>query len=354
MTNEFIPKWMAIEVTPRCNLNCIHCRSSSDAQMKEVFSKQDLFDIVDNIASFAKPVLVLSGGEPLVRKDVFEIAKYGTDKGLKMCMATNGILVNEDRVKQMKDSGIRIVSLSLDGASAEVHDDFRQQPGSFEKILKGIEHLKKHGMEFILNSSFTQRNREHIVPTFKLAKKLGAKAWYMFMIVPTGRGKDVFKELISKEDYEEILNWHYEMEKEEDDILVRPTCAPQYYRIFAQRAAMEDKAFERRSLTFSTGGGKGCIAAQTIAFVNYKGEVMPCSYFPKSAGNILEQPFSEIWESDLFRELRDFSSYKGKCGVCEYLDVCGGCRARAYAVTGDYMDEEPFCDYIPEVMRSGG
>jgi radical SAM protein with 4Fe4S-binding SPASM domain len=168
------------------------------------------------------------------------------------------------------------------------------------------------------------------------------------MIVPTGRGEEIMSELISKEDYEEILAWHYRQEREEDEILMRPTCAPHYYRIVPQMAKKEGVKFERRSLTFSTGGGKGCIAAQSICLIDCFGEVKPCSYFPMSAGNVKKTPFRQIWfESPLFRQLRDFKSYKGKCGACEFINVCGGCRARAYAVSGDFLEEEPFCNYVP-------
>jgi radical SAM protein with 4Fe4S-binding SPASM domain len=171
----------------------------------------------------------------------------------------------------------------------------------------------------------------------------------MFLIVPTGRGEDIMKELVSKEDYDEILKWHYDMERSEEEILVRPTCAPQYYRIWHSQSKEEGKSVERRSLTFSTGGGKGCIAAQSILFVNSEGNVLPCSYFPLPAGNVFQQPLKEIWEtSKLFNDLRSFKDYEGKCGKCRYLGVCGGCRARSYAVTGSYMAEEPYCNYIPE------
>ena len=185
---------------------------------------------------------------------------------------------------------------------------------------------------------------------------MGATAWYMFMIVPTGRGEEIISELISKEDYEEILDWHYQQEKQEDDILMRPTCAPHYYRIVPQKAKAEGTSFERRSLTFSTGGGKGCIAAQTICLIDCFGNVKPCSYFHRTAGNVKQTPFREIWEnSEIFNNLRDFKSYKGKCGQCEYLNVCGGCRARADAIHGDYMEEEPFCNYVPiRIQRDAG
>jgi radical SAM protein with 4Fe4S-binding SPASM domain len=208
--------------------------------------------------------------------------------------------------------------------------------------------FRNNGIKFLVNSSFTKRNQGDIANTFKVAKSLGATAWYMFMIVPTGRGEDIMSELISKEDYEEILEWHYQQEKLEDDILMRPTCAPHYYRIVPQRAKDEGLKIERRSLTFSTGGGKGCIAAQTICLIDCWGNVKPCSYFHRTAGNVKQIPFREIWEnSEIFRDLRNFKAYKGKCGECEFLNVCGGCRARADAVHGHYMDEEPFCNYVP-------
>ncbi|MGW8273301.1 MAG: radical SAM protein [Thermodesulfovibrionales bacterium] len=351
---EFAPKWIAWEITRRCNLRCVHCRSSSESVVKEHpdFPTEEAFRVIDDIASYASPVVVLSGGEPLMRKDVFDIAKYGTTKGLRMCLATNGVLVNDERCERIKESGIRIVSLSLDGSTAAVHDDFRNQKGAFDGTVKAASLFRKHGIEFIVNSSFTKRNQEEITKVYKLAKELGATAWYMFMIVPTGRGEDIMSELISKEDYEKLLDWHYDMEKDEADILVRPTCAPHYYRVVLQRAKKEGEKFQRRSLKFSTGGAKGCIAGQLICLIDVDGNVLPCSYFPKPAGNIRTQTFKDIWEnSELFKDMRDFKSYKGKCGVCEYVNVCGGCRARAYAVTGDYMDEEPFCTFVPARMK---
>ena len=352
---EFTPKWIAWEITRRCNLKCIHCRSSSEIEVKghPDFSTQEAFRIIDDIISYAKPVIVLSGGEPLLRMDVFEVARYGTEKGLRMCLATNGTLVNDKICEKIKNSGIKIVSLSLDGSEETVHDNFRNQKGAFAGTINAAQLFQKHGIEFIINSSFTKRNQEDIPRIYKLAKELGATAWYMFMIVPTGRGEEIMNELISKEDYEEVLEWHYQMEKGEKEMLVRPTCAPHYYRIVLQKSKEEGTKFERRTLKFSTGGAKGCIAGQLIALIDVDGDVLPCSYFPKSAGNIKVQSFKDIWEnSELFKELRDFKKYKGKCGSCEYVSVCGGCRARAYSVYGDYLEEEPFCGYIPRKMRT--
>lgn len=317
------------------------------------FTLQEAKALIDEITSFAKPVVVLSGGEPLLRRDVFEIASYGTGKGLRMALATNGDLVNDDICRNIKESGIRIVSLSLDGSTAEIHDDFRKQPGAFEATLRAASFFRKHGIEFLINSSFTKRNQDDIPNVYRLAKKIGAVAWYMFMIVPMGRGEDLMAELISKEDYEDILKWHFEMELQEKEMLVRPTCAPHYYRIVQQEAKAKGIDFQRRNLKFGTGGAKGCIAAQSIAFIGSKGEVQPCSYFPQAAGNVKEQSFREIWEnSKIFQDMRSFKDYKGRCGSCEYLGVCGGCRARAFAVSDDYMEEEPFCSHIPrKVLR---
>jgi len=347
---KFEPKWLAWEITRRCNLKCVHCRSSSTLEAKDHpdFSLTEAKRVLDDIASYAAPVVVLSGGEPLLRPDVFDIAAYGTDKGLRMCLATNGTLVTEEICVKIKAAGIKMVSLSLDGASAAVHDDFRSQPGAFAGTVNAAGLFKKHDIKFLINSSFTRRNKEEIPAIYRLAKELGATAWYMFMIVPTGRGEEIMEELIPPDMYEELLEWHYRMEKEEDTLLVRPTCAPSYYRVVLQKAKEEGSDYKRRNLQFSTGGSKGCLAGQLIALIDVDGNVLPCSYFPKAAGNIREQSFKEIWETaPLFKEMRDFKSYKGRCGSCEYVNVCGGCRARAYAVSGDYMAEEPFCNYTP-------
>ena len=347
---EFEPKWIAWEITRRCNLQCVHCRSSSALEVDNHpdFSFTEAKRVLDDINSYASPVVVLSGGEPLLRKDVFDIAEYGTGLGLRMCLATNGTLVNREICQKIKDSGLKMVSLSLDGASAAVHDDFRNQEGAFAGTMNAIELFNEFGIRFLINSSFTKRNKQEAPKIYELVKGLGATAWYLFMIVPTGRGEEIMEELIPESEYEDILNWHYDMEKDEPEMLVRPTCAPQYYRIVLQRAKEDGEKFKRRTLKFSTGGSKGCLAAQLICLIDVDGNVLPCSYFPKAGGNIREQSFKEIWEtSKLFLELRDFKGYKDNCGRCEYVNVCGGCRARAYAMSGDYLAQEPFCSYQP-------
>jgi heme b synthase len=349
---EFEPRWLAWELTGKCNLKCIHCRASAGISGEEGPTTEEAKRILDDISTYYNPVIVLTGGEPLLRDDLFEIASYGSRKGLRICLATNGTLLNEENCRKIKGAGIKMLALSLDGSTRDIHDNFRGQEGAFEATINAAKLLSEQGIPFLINSSFTKRNQHDIPNVFSLAKKLGAVAWYMFMVIPTGRGEEVVEELISKEDYEDILKWHYQMEKKEEKILVRPTCAPQYYRIFRQMAKKEGIKFERRNLSFSTGGNKGCVAGQLIALIDCKGNVQPCSYFPKYAGNIKEKPFNEIWEnSSLFKELRDFTRYEGKCGSCEYLNVCGGCRARAYAMYGDFLAEEPYCGYIPVKLK---
>jgi AdoMet-dependent heme synthase len=286
---EFQPKWIAWEITRRCNLRCVHCRSASTGEVvgHPDFSLDRARAVINDIATYAKPVLVLSGGEPLLRSDVFDIAHYGTSKAFRMCLATNGSLVDEGVCREIKRAEIKMVSLSLDGASAATHDDFRGQPGAFDGVMRAIDHFKSHNIPFLINSSFTRRNRTEIPDIYRLVKGLGATAWYMFMIVPTGRGEEIIDELIPEEVYNEILEWHYRVEKEDQDLLMRPTCAPHYYRLVRQKAKEEGEKFVRRNLQFSTGGSKGCLAGQLICLIDVDGEVLPCSYFAKSAGNVL-------------------------------------------------------------------
>ena len=351
---EFEPKWIAWEITRRCNLKCVHCRSSStfEAEDHPDFTLDEAKAIMDDIGTYANPVLVLSGGEPLLRKDVFDIARYGTAKGFRMCLATNGTLVNQAICDEIKNAGIKMVSLSIDGATAETHDNFRNQKGAFDGTLRAIKLFQENEIPFLVNSSFTIRNRKEIPDIYKLVKGFGATAWYMFMIVPTGRGEDIMQELIPEKIYDEILEWHYQVEQQEDELLMRPTCAPHYYRIIREKAKEQGEKVVRRNLKFSTGGSKGCLAGQLICLIDVDGEVQPCSYFPMSAGNVKTTSFKTIWEnSELFLQLRDFKGYKDNCGKCEYISVCGGCRARSYAMTGDFLAQEPFCSHVPAKVR---
>lgn len=351
---KFELKWLAWEITRRCNLQCIHCRSSSKLTSKAHpdVSTLSAYRVIDDILAFSKPTIVLTGGEPLLRNDIFDIAQYGTSKGLRICLATNGTLITPKICEQIKLSGIQMVSLSVDGATAKTHDDFRKQAGAFDATIHAAHCFSDYGIPFLINSSFTKRNQNEITDCFRLAKNLGAKAWYLFMVVPAGRGTELLEELITPDDYDEILDWHAKIESEEHEILMRPTCAPHYYRVRFERAKEKNNFEKQRRLSFSPTGSKGCLAGQTIALLDVDGNVMPCSYLPISAGNVYQKKFQDIWEnSELLKHFRSYENYKGRCGSCEYIKVCGGCRARAYMMKGDYLSEEPFCNYQPKKYR---
>lgn len=338
---------VAWETTRNCNLACVHCRASADkGPFKEELDIQCAFDLMDQIAEIGKPIIILTGGEPLLREDIFDIAKYGTNKGFRMVMAPNGTLITENKAKQMSDAGIKRISVSLDGANKESHDVFRGVNGAFEGAVKGIEIAKKQGLEFQINTTVTRANFNGIKAIHELAVKLGAVAHHIFLLVPTGRGKYIIDQEISAKDYESTLNWFCEL-RETTPLQLKATCAPHYYRILRQRAKEQGK-----TVTFKTHGldavTRGCLGGTGFCFISHRGIVQPCGFLDINCGDVRKMSFKDIWNnSDVFNTLRDFDNLKGKCKTCEYKKVCGGCRARAYELTGDYMAEEPLCSYQP-------
>ncbi len=343
-----LPRLIAWEMTRDCNLDCVHCRASSvkGREAGELTTSEGKA-LIDNIAGIASPVLILSGGEPLKRDDVYELARYGAKAGLRVVLATNGTLVTRDVAKELVDAGIQRVSISIDGATASSHDDFRGMPGCFDQALVGIENLKAVGMSFQINTTITRRNLDEIPAIADLAIELGAAGLHIFLLVPTGRGKEIEGDEIEPSEYERVLHWFYDKHKEVD-INLKATCAPHYFRIMRQRAKEEGIKItpQTHGLESMT---KGCLGGSGFCFISYKGEVHPCGYLPALAGDIRQQPFKDIWfESKVFKDLRDPDLLKGKCGKCEYRKVCSGCRARAYAATGDYLGEEPYCVYQPK------
>jgi AdoMet-dependent heme synthase len=342
-------RMVAWEVTRRCNLGCVHCRASADrGPYPGELTEEEAIRVLDDIASFAKPVVILTGGEPLLREDIFDLARHGTGLGLRMVMAPNGTLIDAEKAEEMKASGIQRVSISLDGATPETHDRFRRVEGAFSGALRGIEHLKKAGVEFQINTTVTRANCGELPNILDLAVRLGAAAHHMFLLVPTGRGKELEEQAIQAVEYEKILNWFYE-QRERFPLQLKATCAPQYYRILRQRLKEEG-----RKLNPQTHGldavTRGCLGGVGFCFISHRGEVQPCGYLEALSGSIREQSLEQIWASSpVFQKLRDFSGYKGRCGHCEYIRVCGGCRARAYEKTGDLLAEEPLCIYSPKI-----
>ncbi len=339
---------VAWEVTRNCNLNCIHCRAAATkGPYQGELDTQAGLKLLDQISEVGKPVIILTGGEPLLRPDIFEIARYGTKKGFRMVMAPNGTLITEVNAKEMVAAGIQRISISLDGATRKSHDRFRQVDGAFDGALRGIEWAKQARLDFQINTTITQQNFEELPRIQELAVELGAVAHHIFLLVPTGRGKYIVGQEISAQQYEETLNWFYD-QRDNVPLQLKATCAPHYYRILRERARQEGK-----SVTFQTHGldavTRGCLGGISFCFISHTGIVQPCGFLDLACGNVTQTPFPHIWnESEAFSALRNDNKLKGKCGRCEYRKVCGGCRARAYEATGDYLAEEPLCLYQPK------
>lgn len=338
---------VAWEVTRTCNLACVHCRAASvDRPYENELSTDECRAFLDEVASFAQPIIILTGGEPLLRPDIFEIAAYGHGKGLKMTMAVNGTLLTRERARKMIESGVQRISISLDGATAATHDTFRQVPGAFEGALHGVDNARAEGLDFQINTTITRMNLRELPAIQERVVSLGAVAHHIFLLVPMGRGRDIEEQAISAEDYERTLHWFYE-QRQRVPLQLKATCAPHYYRILRERSKSEglDVTFETHGLDAVT---RGCLGGVGFAFVSHTGQVQPCGYLEVDSGNIREKPFREIWEkSPVFLNLRNFKNYEGKCGRCQYVRVCGGCRARAYESTGNYLAPEPLCLYEP-------
>lgn len=355
--NRFFPHLIALEVTRRCILNCIHCRAGAeDRDFIDELNASEILGFLEDVASFSKPIIILTGGEPLLRDDIFEVAKFGTDLGLRMVIATCGMLVAEEKAKNMVEAGIKRISLSLDGATRESHDKFRGQAGSFDAVMSAIENLKKVGLEFQINTTITKDNVKELEKILEIAINSGAVAFHPFLLVPTGRARKIIDKELSPEEYENTLKFIYSLQKK-TSILFKPTCAPHYHRIISRGgvtpplhyASFKDKDSHKKILSNSLHHlTKGCMGGQSFAFVSHIGKVQICGFLDLECGDIRKEPFNKIWkESEIFNQLRDSKKYKGKCGICEYLTICGGCRARAYALCGDYLAEEPFCSYVP-------
>ncbi len=346
-----VPRLVAWEVTRRCNLSCRHCRAAADkGPYPGELSTEKCFQVIDEIAAVGKPIVILTGGDPMLRENIYEIARYGTEKGLKMVMSPCGTLLDEANARRLKEAGIDRISLSIDGATAATHDDFRRVPGAFDEVMRGIEAAKKAGIEFQINTTVTKVNLAELPDILRLAIEVGAVAFHPFLLVPTGRGKELADQELSPEQYEETLNWVYD-QRGRLPLNFKPTCAPHYYRILRQRehAAGNKVTVETHGMDAMS---KGCLGGQGFCFISYQGEVRICGFLDVKCGDLNKQSFGDVWlNSPVFKQMRDLDGYHGRCGYCEYRRFCGGCRARAYEVTGDYLGEEPFCVYQPKARK---
>jgi AdoMet-dependent heme synthase len=330
------------ETTAGCNLRCIHCRRI------DVLDKPDPNELttsqgkalIDELAAFGRPVLVFSGGEPLVRPDIFDLAAYAKEKGLPMALATNGTLADPSMAQRMKKVGIDYTSVSLDGSQAVTHNKFRGD-GAFEKALEGMRHMQDAGIKVQINLTVTKMNLKEVPAIYDLARQRGAMALYLFLLVPVGCGVEIAKDqMLSSAEVEEWLKWVV-LKNQEGPLHIKVICAPMYYRV-------EDEVGAGSHPRPPSESRRGCLAGLHMCFITHKGDVYPCGYLPLSAGNLREKALRDIWDqSPLFRGLRDTSLLTGRCGVCDYKDVCGGCRARGFYASGSLLAEEPACVYTP-------
>ena len=333
------------ESTIKCNLSCAHCRRLEDDKTVDAdMSTAQAKELIDQLAELGQnqdfmPILVFSGGEPLCRTDIVELIAYAVAKEVKCALATNGTLIDTPIAEQIKTAGVERVSVSLDGATSDVHNKLRKMEGSFEAALNGIQCLNDCDVPFQINITITRHNTHQLDGIFILAEKLGAVAVHLFMLVPVGCGEEFAEEdMLSPDEYEQVLERIAKKELGEK-MEIKVTCGPHYERVIRER-----NPGQRRM-------SKGCLAGSGVLFVGHNGVVFPCGYLPVNCGNILQTPLEKIWtgSADLAR-MRDAEQLKGKCGICGYRTVCGGCRARAFAATGDYMQEEPMCTYTPPDM----
>jgi radical SAM protein with 4Fe4S-binding SPASM domain len=275
-----------------------------------------------------------------------------------MGLATNGTRVTAEVAKQIKEAGFDRIGISIDGPAPAAHDSFRRMPGAFDGAIAGVRHLKDLGMYVQINTSVTTHNAHLLEEILELMLHLRIDAWHLFLLVPVGCGLQIAESMqVEAREYERILNWLYEKSKTVMMDL-RAVCAPHFVRIRAQqiikdkKQGVEPQPFVASGTVAKANGPvyplKGCLAGTEMCFISYKGEVYPCGYLPVPAGNLMKQTFQEIWTSSpVFQNLRNPDLLKGKCGICEFRHICEGCRARAYGMTGDYLDEEPFCLYQP-------
>ena len=346
------PFTIAWEVTRACAFACRHCRA--DAQSRpdpRELTTAEAMGIIDQIRDLGGPILVLTGGDPMMRRDLYEILSYAVQKGLRTALTpTTTHLVTAKALARVKEAGVRRVAISIDGPSATVHDAFRGFRGSFHIASRIARDIVAAGLSLQINTTVSRYNLHLLERMPQMVADLGAVQWSVFFLVPTGRGRAT--DMISAQEHERVFHWLYDLCRQAP-YDIKSTAAPAYRRVVIQRQR------EKEHLVAVAGAGyryrdgldrpaKGVNDGKGFCFISHIGEVCPSGFLPLPAGNVRRQSVVDIYRhSPLFHELRDPTKLKGKCGRCEFRDVCGGSRARAWAVTGDYLAEDPSCIYQP-------
>jgi len=321
--------------TRQCNQFCRHCYRAAGAEPDpDELTTDEGKQLLEEIARAGFRIMVLSGGEPLMREDIYDLCRHGADHGLRVVLGTNGTLITPAVVARLKAVGVARVGISLDHIDPTIHDEWRCMPGAWEASVQGMKYCLEGDLPFQIHTTVTERNAQIIAQMTDLAAELGAAGHHIFFLVPTGRGEDIEAESLRAREYERLLNRILDKQRQVE-IELKPTCAPQFMRI-ARR-----KGIPMRYT-------KGCLAGTSYCVIIPNGDVQPCPYLPLKVGNVRETPFSEIWAtSPVFNRLRT-EKPSGHCHDCDAEAICGGCRARAYYYSaGDYMAEDPWCLYRP-------
>lgn len=362
--DPFIVIW---ELTRACQLKCLHCRAEAQYHRDPLeLTFEEGKNLVDQIYDMNNPLLVFTGGDPLMREDVYDIADYAIKKGVRVSMTPSATPnVTKEAINKAKEVGLSRWAFSLDGHNAQIHDHFRGTPGSFDLTLERIKYLHELEIPVQINTVISRYNVDYLEEMARLVEELDCVLWSVFFLVPVGRGQEA--DMISPVQHEQVFLWLYELSKKVN-FDIKTTAAQHYRRVVIQQKMKEAKgqvdeinyldALTNQGLTGSIDGlgraPKGVNDGNGFLFISHTGDVFPSGLLPIKAGNVREQPLAEIYrESPVFTALRNPDMYKGKCGVCEFRHACGGSRSRAYAITGDYLESEPFCVYIPKALRNG-
>jgi radical SAM protein len=349
------PFTIAWEITRACAFACRHCRAEAQPRRDpRELTTGEAFQLINQIREFGDPILVVTGGDPMMRRDLFDVLGYAVERGLRTSLTpTTTRLVTPQALRRVRDTGVRRIAISIDGPTAEVHDAFRGFPGSFDTALAIVRDALDAGLSFQVNTTVSRYNLHLLDELSELVARLGAVQWSLFFLVPTGRATTA--DMIAPEEHERVFHWLYDLSRNAP-FDVKSTAAPAYRRAVIQRAR---EGGDGRAPIALAGAGyryedglarpaKGVNDAKGFCFISHIGDVYPSGFLPLAAGNVRERSVVEIYRhSTLFRELRQPDLLKGKCGRCEFRDVCGGSRARAYALTGDELAADPSCVYEP-------
>jgi radical SAM protein len=351
------PFTIAWEVTRACAYACVHCRADAQHQRDpRELSTAEAKELVDRLAAFGNhPILVFTGGDPMMRPDLFEIIGYATERGLRCSLTpTATALPTRERLEKARDAGIRRIALSLDAPRAEIHDAFRQVPGSWQRTMDILHRAQTVGLSVQVNTTVAKHNVDILPEMIPFIQEVDAVQWSLFFLVPTGRAMK--EQMISAEQHERVFNWLYDLSLNAP-FDIKSTAAPMYRRVAIQRKRAEQGAdtpvtFQGAGFQFADGLNrptKGVNDGNGFLFISHVGEIQPSGFLPITAGNVRTDDVIEVYRhSQLFMDLRSPEKIKGRCGVCEYRDVCGGQRGRAYGMTGDYLESDPACAYLPQ------